>query len=82
MWDRDVVLGTAEVTILVAMKNRWGSISTLLPHDRMAVNLDVREHYTNSNTHICNTQVCTTTLRTTAAMKLIAFTIALRDTMS
>jgi len=43
--DREVYLGTsAEGTILVPMKNRWGSVSTLLAHDRVAVNCDVREH--------------------------------------
>jgi len=42
--DREVLLGTAGVTILVAMKNRWGSVATLLHHDRVAVNFDVREH--------------------------------------
>ena len=43
--DREVYLGTsAEGTILVPMKNRWGSVSTLLAHARVAVNFDVREH--------------------------------------
>jgi len=42
--NREVWLGTAGVTILVAMKNLWGSVTTLLDHDRVAVNFDVREH--------------------------------------
>ena len=42
--NRDVLLGTARVTILVALKNRWGSVATLLDHDRVAVNFDVREN--------------------------------------
>jgi len=42
--DREVVLGTAGVTIRVAMKNRWGSVSELLPHLRLTVNFDVMEH--------------------------------------
>ena len=42
--DREVVLGTAEVAIRVAMKNRWGSVSELLPYLRLTVNFDVMEH--------------------------------------
>jgi len=30
---RDVLLGTTEATIRVAMKNLWGSVSALLHHD-------------------------------------------------
>jgi len=40
---RDVLLGTAEATIRVAMKNRWGSVSALLHHERLTVNFDVKE---------------------------------------
>jgi len=51
---RGVLLGTAEATIRVAMKNRWGSVSALLSHEqlvvsallsheRLTVNFDVRE---------------------------------------
>ena len=43
--DREVVHGTA-VTIRVALKKRWGYVSALLPHDRLAVNFEVREHAT------------------------------------
>jgi len=42
--NREVLLGTAGVTILVAMKNQWGSVATLLDHDHVAGNFDVREH--------------------------------------
>jgi len=42
--NRVVLIGTAGGTILVAMKNQWGSITSLLNHDRVALNLDVREH--------------------------------------
>ena len=41
--NREVLLGTAGVTIRVAMKNRWGSVATLLDHDRVAVKFDVSE---------------------------------------
>jgi len=41
--DRDVVLGTAEGSIRVVMKNRWGSVSVLLAHARLTVNFDVKE---------------------------------------
>ena len=42
--DREVVLGTAQGTIRVAIKNRCGSVSELLPHLRLTVNFDVMEH--------------------------------------
>jgi len=42
--NREVLIGTAGDTILVAMKNQWGLITSLLDHNRVAVNFDVREH--------------------------------------
>ena len=39
-----MLIGIAGDTILVAMKNRWGSIASLLDYNHVAVNIEVREH--------------------------------------